>query len=297
MHIPVLLNEVIDLLEPRPGKFFADGTLGEGGHATEIIKKIAPDGYFLGTELNEDSFVTGGKKATESARQAGAPKERVVLVRANYAAIPEILKERKLPRLDGLLLDIGISSFELERSGRGFSFRKDESLDMRHSLETETTAYDILNNLNQKDLERIFREFGEEKKSRRIAEAIVEKRKQKKISTTFELAQTIMSVIPEKGGMKTVTRIFQAVRIFVNDELENLRKTMDALPGIMASGGRVAVVSFHSLEDRIVKNRFRELKAAGLAEIVTKRPVTPGEEEITRNPKSRSAKLRVLKMI
>lgn len=294
IHKPVLLKEVLNFLDPEPGNFIADGTFGEGGHTVELLRRIAPKGMILGTEINEETFARGGRRISEAAQKLAMPEKRLILEKKSYSDIPKIIKKKNLPGLDGLLLDLGLSSLELEESERGFSFKRNEPLDMRYNLEMDMTAAEIINGFDARELAKIFLKFGEEKWSRKIAKAIVEKRKEKKIIFTFDLVDLIKRSVPDKGSDKVITRIFQAIRIFVNKELDKLDEITDALPKIIRQGGRVAIISFHSLEDRIVKNKFRDLKSSGLAELITKKPVTPSQEELKENPRSRSAKLRVI---
>ncbi|MDP3015000.1 MAG: 16S rRNA (cytosine(1402)-N(4))-methyltransferase RsmH [bacterium] len=319
MHKPVLLKEVIEILNPQSGEFFIDGTLGSGGHAVEIIKKISPNGIFLGVDWDKDVI--------ENFKSNLKPKsynlKAIRLVHGNYADLPEILsaygrspegrKKYKLPKADGLLIDLGFSSEQLEKSGRGFSFLRDEPLDMRYDTKVESlTAAEAVNSFNEKDLADIFWKYGEERFSRRIAKKIVEERKKKRILITFDLVEVIKRAVPksyEKGRIHPATRVFQALRIYVNDELGNLEKLLKNLEKIIKPKGRVAIISFHSLEDRLVKNYFREMAkpariatqsvagGKGMAEILTKKPITATLEEIRSNPRSRSAKMRAIKLL
>jgi len=319
MHKPVLLHEVIRILNPegepsvpygacpqpgpacrQAGNFFIDGTIGSGGHAVEILKRIGPKGKLLGVDWDEQMIA--------NCRLQIADYKNAILIHGNYANLPEILKENNLPKADGLILDLGFSSEQLQ--GRGFSFLKDEPLDMRYSANGEfriqnaecriSTAAEVVNSFNEKDLAEILWKYGEERFSRQIAKKIVEERRKKRILTTFDLAEIIKKAVPrnyERGRIHPATRTFQALRIYVNDELGNLEKLLNNLPKILKAKGRTAIISFHSLEDRLVKNAFRELKTKKVAEILTKKPITPDEEEIRRNPRSRSAKMRAIKLI
>ncbi len=292
-HIPVLLKEVIEILNPKPEEFFIDGTLGNGGHAIEIIKRISPNGIFLGIDWD--------KNAIANCKLLIADYKNAILVQGNYADLPEILKKKKLGKADGLILDLGMSSEQLECSGRGFSFLRNEPLDMRYSQDQGKPASVVVNYYSEKDLADIFWKYGEERFSRRIAKKIIEERKKGgPIRTTFELVEIIKKAVPrsyEKGRLHPATRVFQALRIYVNNELENLERILKNLSKIVKNKGRVAIISFHSLEDRLVKNCFRELKKQGEAEILTKKPIRPNEEEIKANPRSRSAKLRAIQLI
>lgn len=295
-HIPVLLKEVIEILNPKPGpacrlpagqagqagNFFIDGTVGSGGHAAEIMKRIGSKGKFLGIDWDENNL------------------NSLVSVHGNFADLPKILEERKLGKADGLLLDLGMSSEQLERSGRGFSFLRDEPLIMRYQyLGGRTseilTAAEVINSFSEKELADIFFKYGEERFSRRIARKIIEERRKKRILTTFELVEIIKKAVPknyERGRIHPATRTFLALRIFTNQELVNLEKLLNSLGQILKVGGRIAVISFNSLEDRLVKNYFRERAKNGEIEILTKKPIRPTIEEIKQNPRSRSAKLR-----
>ncbi|MFA5099075.1 MAG: 16S rRNA (cytosine(1402)-N(4))-methyltransferase RsmH [Candidatus Paceibacterota bacterium] len=291
MHKPVLLKEVIDILNPQPGEFFIDGTLGGGGHAAEIIKRISPNGMFLG--IDQD------RNAVENFQQNIEPKTQnlktIKLFQGNYADIPEILKSNKLPKADGLIVDLGLSSDQLENSARGFSFLKNEILDMRFDPESgRQTAAEIVNSLNEKELADVFWKYGEERNSRRIVKEIVERRRKNRIKTTFELAEIVESVVPRRSKIHPATKVFQALRIYVNDELGNLERLLGNLGDILAKGGRAAIISFHSLEDRLVKNSFRNMAKGGRVEILTKKPVVPSQEEIKNNQRSRSSKLRAI---
>ena len=317
MHTPVLLKEVVEILNPQPGEFFVDGTLGGGGHAVEIIKKISPNGKLLGVDWDKDAIerlkiVFARGKSPEGLKLKDY--KNVILINNNYANLPEILKKiRKadpsIPlRASGLILDLGFSSEQLEKSGRGFSFLKNEPLDMRYSQEMSNekgemrnlTAVEIVNSFNEKDLADIFYKYGEERFSRRIAKKIIEERRKKRILTTLDLVEVIKKAAPrsyEKGRIHPATRVFQALRIYVNDELGNLEKLLKNIDKIIKNKGRIAIISFHSLEDRLVKNYFREMAKKGMAEILTKKPITATLEEIRKNPRSRSAKMRAIKLI
>ncbi|MEK7162735.1 MAG: 16S rRNA (cytosine(1402)-N(4))-methyltransferase RsmH [Patescibacteria group bacterium] len=320
MHTPVLLKEIIEVLNPQSGEFFIDGTLGSGGHAIEILKKIMPDGKLLGVDLDKDNLEKAKLNISAELKiNSSELKNNLILVHGNYASLPEILgslKNEKFKNLkaDGLLIDLGFSSEQLV-SGRGFSFLKDEPLDMRYNTErtlnecgtNAETAAEIVNSYSEKDLADIFYKYGEERFSRRIAKNIVEARRKKRILTTFDLASAIKkatSIGYEKGRIHPATRVFQALRIYVNDELGNLEKLLKNLDKIFPpeanqplaekSKGRIAIIAFHSLEDRLVKNYFREMAKDGRAEILTKKPITATLEEIRKNPRSRSAKMRAI---
>lgn len=313
-HIPVLLKETIEILNPREGEFFIDGTIGSGGHAVKILEKIFPSGKLLGVDWDNNSLGIAKERILIEFRiQNSELRNNLILINGNYADLPEILKEHGLPKADGIILDLGFSSETLE-SGKGFSFLKNEPLDMRYCItrtdieytRTNTdsphksvlmTAAEVVNGFSEEDLADIFWKYGEERQSRQIAKKIIEERKKKLIKTTFDLARIIIDANPRMTRTQRIhpaTRVFQALRIYVNDELENLENFLKNINETIKPKGRVAIISFHSLEDRIVKNRFREMAKDGKAEILTKKPITPALSEIRNNPRSRSAKLRAI---
>ncbi|MFA5166163.1 MAG: 16S rRNA (cytosine(1402)-N(4))-methyltransferase RsmH [Candidatus Paceibacterota bacterium] len=289
-HIPVLLEEVIAYLDPRVNEKVIDGTAGFGGHSQKILEKVGVNGKVLMIEWDPQVAEALREKFAVEIKQG-----RAVVENDNYAHLEAIARRHGFAPVEKILLDIGISSFDIDQSGRGFTFQKDEPLDMRFSPDAPKSAYEIVNSYSEDDLEKVLREYGEEKFARRIARMIVGQRKTKPITTTFELAALIKKCLP--GWKKDLGRSFQAIRIEANQELANLKNVLPQALEILPSGGRLAVISFHSLEDRIVKNYFRELKDKGLAEILTKKPVTAGEKEITANSRSGSAKMRVLQKI
>ncbi|MBI2506793.1 MAG: 16S rRNA (cytosine(1402)-N(4))-methyltransferase RsmH [Candidatus Colwellbacteria bacterium] len=294
-HIPVLLNEVLEILEPKSGKVIVDGTLGGGGHAIPIIERLRPEGTFMGIDWDGSSRA---KLATGQAVKYKSKLKRLILRTGNYADLPKILKEEKLGKIDGVFLDLGFSSEQLE-SGRGFSFMKDEPLIMTYSKE-RLPAYRVLKQLNQKEMEEIIRTYGEERYAKRIAKAIWEKERKEPITRSGELVAVIRRAVPSsynRARINPATRTFMAFRIYVNDELGNLEKFLKAIPLVMAKKGRVAIISFHSLEDRTVKNRFRLLVKENKARLLTKKPIIPSKEEIRANPRSRSAKLRAIEFV
>lgn len=291
-HIPVLVDEVIKYLSPRPGENFIDGTCGGGGHAQEILKHIEPGGRILCLDLDEEA-IERLKKKFERERVAG----RVIFVNDNFANLEKAIEEKNFSPVNGILLDLGMSSDQLEASGRGFSFLKDEPLDMRYSSSNNLTARQIVNCWPPDRIEKILKEYGEERFTKRIVQEIIKARKLKLIETTKELVEIISRAIPEKykhGRTNFATRTFQALRLAVNDELENLQGFLPQAFRALASGGRLAIISFHSLEDRIVKNFFRQQAQDNKIEILTKKPITPAFQEIVANPRSRSAKLRAV---
>lgn len=286
MHVPVLLNEVIKIFDPQSNENFIDATLGEAGHTLCLLQKTDPSGRVLGIDLDAETLSIAEEKLR-------AYRNRVILVKNNFKNLESIVDEYKFKEVSGILFDLGMSSRELEESGRGFSFRKNEPLLMNFGEDVLMTAEQIVNNWPTDDLKRIFEEYGEERFSRQIAEKIVASRQTKPIKTTFDLVEVIQSAIPQKyqsGRLHPATRVFQALRITVNDELNNLRSGLEAGLKILESGGKIIVISFHSLEDRIVKNFFRDHKDS--LKIITKKPVLPARVEVLNNPRARSAKLR-----
>lgn len=291
-HIPVLTEEVIRYLNPRPGENFIDGTCGRGGHTLAILKNIGEDGRILGIDLDNKALEqTKQKIKTESASLLS----NLILVEDNFANLEKTVRQKNFGPINGILLDLGMSSEQLEESGRGFSFLKDEPLDMRFSEGQGLSAVEIVNQWLPRELEKILKEYGEERFAGRIAKEIIRIRKIKLILRTGELVRTIALAVPKKyqhGRIHFATRTFQALRIVVNDELENLQKFLPQAVKVLKAGGRLVIISFHSLEDRIVKNFFREQARQGKVEILTKKPAVPAPEEILKNPRSRSAKLR-----
>jgi 16S rRNA (cytosine1402-N4)-methyltransferase len=287
-HIPVLLNEVMEILKPQKGEFFIDGTFGAGGHSEKILEAIGENGKVLAIDWDE--------KAKDRNAEL-LEKKNIIFVEGNYAKLKEILQERNLPKVDGLLLDLGFSSDQLKGSEKGFSFSAsagEEPLIMSYG-NSELTAYEVVNSYPKEALQEIIKNLGEERFASRIAEAIIESRRRNQIKTNLQLAEIIRRAVPknyEHGRIDPATRTFQALRIYVNGELENLKTILGDLESIVKIGGRVAVISFHSLEDRIVKNIFRDLKNNKKVELLNKKPITASREEIFKNPRSRSAKLR-----
>jgi 16S rRNA (cytosine1402-N4)-methyltransferase len=289
-HHPVLLEEVLEILDCRPGRVYADGTVGAGGHSRGVLERSSPTGRLIGLDWDEE--------ALERARKNLSPfAGRFELRRANYRDCRSVLESLFIPGVDGALLDLGVSSEQLESRERGFSFRWDAPLDMRMSQETMTTARELIRKLPAAELERLLREFGEERWARRIARNIVRARQKAPLRTTRELIEVIKrSVPPQRRGIHPATRTFQALRISVNEELNNLRAFLGDAPDLLNPGGRLCIISYHSLEDRIVKNHFREWargegrKTPSFA-LLTPKPVVPSGEEVSRNPRARSAKM------
>lgn len=287
VHIPVLLEEVIDALAPRSGGVFVDGTLGGGGHARALVERVQPSGRVVGVDRDP--------AAVERAADvlAGLPVDVAV---ASYRELPEVLGELNLSAADGILLDLGLSSDQLADDRRGFSFASEGELDLRFDAGRGEPAWRLLERMRERDLADLIYKFGEERFSRRIARRIVEGRQHAPVRTASDLAGLIRSCVP-RGRDRSIdpaTRTFQALRIAVNDELETLEEGLKVLPDCLKSGGRIAVISFHSLEDRIVKQAFRS--DARLA-AVNRRPLRASDAEVARNPRARSAKLRVAERV
>ena len=291
-HVPVLLQEVVRALDPRPGDFMIDGTVDGGGHAAAVIQAIGPTGKFLGVDLDEAMLAECRKRVPV---RAG-----VTLRVGNYADLPELVAREGLGRADGLLLDLGFSSEQLEHSGRGFSFSeasRNEPLLMTYD-DARTPVRDLLERISERELADLIFQLGGERSSRRIAGAIVTARRKQRIRTSGDLADIVRAALPkgyERGRIDPATRTFQALRIAANGELANLERILGSLGDLMAPGGRVAIITFHSLEDRKVKQSFRELARTGEWELMSKKPIPPSFGEIVQNPRSRSAKLRTLR--
>jgi 16S rRNA (cytosine1402-N4)-methyltransferase len=284
-HIPVLVEEVMTFLRCEPGRTYVDATLGGGGHALEILKRTAPNGMVIGMEWDEEAL-------SEARKELMPFGERVKIFRENFIHLPDLIRAESV---DGMLLDLGLSSFQVEKEGRGFSFKGEGPLDMRMDQRMEQTAADLVNHLSLEELENILFHYGEERWAKKIAKAIVLEREREPIETTQILRKIVHRAIPRRFHSRRIdpaTKTFQAFRIKVNDELENLRKILGIGWTLLKRGGRMCIISFHSLEDRMVKESFRRLGAEGAIHVLTKKPVTPSEEERRRNPRSRSAKLR-----
>ena len=282
VHRPVLLEEVLAGLNPSPGQVIVDGTVGAGGHARAIAMRVGPTGRVIGLDRDPEMLELA------EAATSGLP---VTLVKARYSDLHRVLDDLDIDGIDGILLDLGLSSDQLSWAHRGFSFSHDGPLDMRFDPRTRESAADLVNNLPEDELADIFFQFGEERHSRRVARRIVEARRVEPITTTGRLSEIVRKSIPGKwGAIDPSTRVFQALRIAVNDELEHLDAALANLPDLLNDHGRAAIISFHSLEDRKVKHAFRE---ADELLVITKKPITATAEENHINPRARSAKLRV----
>jgi len=290
IHSAVLKKEVIEYLDPASNENFVDCTIGEGGHSEDILLKNGPSGKVLGIDLDPHQISASQWLQVQF-------KDRIVLVNDSYANLTEILLRKEFGQVNGVLMDLGMSSAQLEGTYKGFTFKMDQSLDMRYNDQNQyLNAEKIVNEWPEEKIEEIIREYGEEKFSRKIAKNIIEKRKLGRIKTTFQLTEIIKdSVTPAylKAKIHYATRTFQALRIAVNDELENIKLVLPQALSVLAPGGKIVAISFHSLEDRIVKKFFAEQAKKGFIKILTKKPVMASREEKGKNPRSRSAKLRV----
>jgi 16S rRNA (cytosine1402-N4)-methyltransferase len=283
VHVPVMLAEVLEHLRPATGGVFVDGTLGGGGHTRALAELVGSSGQVIGVDLDPGPV----RRAEEML--AGMP---VAVVAASYADIPEILDELDISAVDGVLLDLGLSSDQLADANRGFSYQSDGELDLRYDAENGEPAWRMLARLSEEHLADVIYHYGEERFSRRIARKIVEERRTAPIRTASQLASLVRSCVPRSRGhdIDPATRTFQALRIAVNGELDNLKSALRRLPDRLKPGGRLAIISFHSLEDRLVKEAFRDDPRLTA---VTRKPLQAGEAEVSRNPRARSAKLRI----
>ena len=296
MHQSVLLKESIKSLDLHPGSIMVDGTLGAGGHTEEVCQEFGSGVRIFAFDLDADAIERSGARLQDKGCD-------VTFHQANFKDMDEELLKAGVTSVDAILLDLGWSMDQFETGGRGLSFRKDEPLKMtlkKEISETEFSAYDILNTWQEEDIANIIYGYGEERFARRIAREIVERRDREPIKTTNDLVDVIMNAVPsfyKHGRLHPATKTFQALRIAVNDELGNLREVLHKGFGLLRPGGRFSIITFHSLEDRIVKNFFREKASSGEAELLTKKPIIPGDEEMSENKRSRSAKLRVIRKI
>lgn len=307
-HIPVMQREVVESLRCRPGGIYIDGTVGGGGHAGEILRHTAPDGLLIGMDVDDDAL----RESEERLRPFG---RRKILVKGNFADIDAILESLNIREVDGILLDLGVSAHQLKTARRGFSFSLNAALDMRMDQSRGLSAYDIINTFPEKELERIIKDYGEEIMASRIVKMISMRRKTSPIKTTAELADAIVKALPSPFKTKRIhpaTRTFQAIRIYVNNELLNLHDAVNRGVDVLRTSGRFSIISFHSLEDRIVKDGFRSWEKGCICppslpvcachrktklKILTRKPITPAASEIESNPQARSAKLRAAERI
>ena len=292
MHIPVLKKEVLEYLDPQRNENFIDCTLGEGGHAFAVLERTGPKGKVLAVDATR-CLVDKFKKKIGN----GKISKRLVPVCSSFNELEKIVEEKDFKDIKGILFDLGMSSWHIEESKRGFSFMANEPLDMRYSLENSLTAEKILNQYSLEEIKKILKDYGEERFAERIARQIVKERKTKPFGTTFELREAIRRATPyhyHRRKIHFATRTFQALRIAVNDELNKIKQALTQSFKVLSPGGRVVVISFHSLEDRIVKNLFKEQSKEGFFKILTKKPIRPLQEEIESNRRARSAKLRAI---
>ncbi len=302
-HKSVLLEETIDGLAVKPDGIYVDGTLGGGGHSYEICRRLSDKGRLIGIDQDEDAIAAASKRLEEF-------KDRVTIVRSNYCNMRQVLTDLGIEKVDGIVLDLGVSSYQLDTVDRGFSYKYDTELDMRMDRRQSLTAKEIVNTYPEKELFRIFRDYGEDQFSQNIAKHIVRNRQEKEIVTTFELNEIIKAAIPAKfrtNGHPS-KRVFQAIRIECNKELDVLRDSMDDMIAMLNPGGRLSIITFHSLEDRIVKSSFRKNEhpctcppefpvcvcgKVPMGKSVYRKPILPSEQELEENSRSKSAKLRV----
>ena len=303
-HISVLLDETIDGLDIKPDGIYVDGTLGGGGHSYEILKRLSPKGRLIGIDQDGEALKAAGERLKEFENQT-------TLVRSNYCEIDKVLKELNVEKVDGILLDIGVSSYQLDNLERGFSYKSDAPLDMRMDTRQELTAADVVNTYSENELFKIIKDYGEDKFAKNIAKHIVLARKEKPLETTKELSEVIIRAIPMKvqaKGGHPAKKTFQAIRIEVNQELTVLKESIDKMIDLLKPNGRICIITFHSLEDRIVKTKFREnenpctcppnfpvcvcgKKSKG--KVITRKPIIPSEDEIEENKRAKSSKLRI----
>ncbi len=307
-HVSVLLSETIDSLNIKPDGIYVDGTLGGGGHSYEICKRLKDGGRLIGIDQDEEAIVAATKRLEEF-------KDKVTIVHCNYQNIVSVLRELSIDGVDGIVLDLGVSSYQLDNKDRGFSYREDAPLDMRMDQNSEMTAYDIVNGYTEQELFRVIKNYGEDNFAKNIAKHIVRERAIHPIETTFQLNEVIKAAIPAKmrqGTGHPSKKTFQAIRIELNKELEVLENSIDAMIDLLNPGGRLSIITFHSLEDRIVKNIYRDnmnpctcppnfpvcmCNKVSKGKVITRKPIIPGEEEIENNKRAKSSKLRVFEKI
>ena len=287
MHVPVLIKEVLEYLDLKPNQNFIDATVGDGGHAAAILEKTSPNGKLLAIDRDSGSIIRARSKLEEFGN-------RVLFINDSFGNLEKIARENDFGLANGILFDFGMSSSQLENSGRGFTFAKDEILDMRYDNKTPITAEDVVNGYSEKELAEIFKRFGEEPYAIKIARAIIQNCRKERIKTTGELVKIIDKTIRRRGRLHPSTLVFQALRIEVNQELAEIEKALKIVPEILKKGSRAAFISYHSLEDRLIKNWSRDLDKLGEIKILNKKPIIASAEELKINPRSRSAKLRIV---
>lgn len=292
-HIPVMLNEVINYLAPQKGGIYVDGTIGLGGHAEAILRHISPQGRLIGIDRDAKSLAQAKQHLMRFLDQCD-------FIQDDYRHTAQILQKLDISNIDGILLDLGLSSFQLNDPQRGFSFQVEGPLDMRMNQEQTLSAYELVNSLSEKDMASILNGFGEERFSQRIARGIIMSRAQKPIQTTTQLRWVILKSLPlsyQRQRIDPATRTFQALRIAVNRELEALQDFLDRCTDYLKPGGRLLIIAFHSLEDRMVKQKLKALEQEGQLKLIVKKPLQPSENEIHHNPRARSARLRIAERI
>lgn len=307
-HVSVLLNETIDGLNIRPDGIYVDGTLGGGGHSLEIVKRLSGGGHLYGIDRDTDAIEAAGERLKEYS-------DRFTAIHGNFYNAAEMLKNIGVEKIDGFILDLGVSSHQLDEADRGFSYMQDAPLDMRMDRSAPYSAWNVVNEKSEKELNDIIFKYGEEKWAKRIAQFIVAEREKKPIDTTYELVEVIKKAVPKgarRDGPHPAKRTFQAIRIEVNGELAILDKTVDDMTGLLKEGGRMCIITFHSLEDRIIKNAMRRhenpctcppefpICVCGKVpdgKVITRKPILPSDEELEANPRARSAKLRIMEKI
>lgn len=283
IHIPVMVKEVIEVLNPEENGVYIDATVGCGGHSVEILKRLGRKGKLIGIDRDASAISCAREILNDS---------RVILKQSSFSRLKEVLSELNIDRIDGVIFDLGVSMLQLKDFSRGFSFYSDEKLDMRMDQTLPLTAWDVVNKYSEQKLEKIFRDFGDEPFAKKIAREIIRQRQKKTIDTCKELADLVKKIIPERKRIHPATRIFQAIRIEVNKELEELHEGLKQALNALKTGGRICVISYHSGEDRVVKNFFREEEKRGNIRILNKKPFLPSLEEVAINPAARSARLR-----
>ena len=287
-HQPVMVEAVLDMLRPRPGAVIVDGTVGAGGHSLALIPRLLPHGKLIAIDRDPEALTIAGQQLTEF-------QPLVHLERGNYRDLSSVLARLGLPRVDGMFLDLGVSSVQLDRAERGFSFSSEGPLDMRMDPDHDTTAAALVNELPADELTRLIETLGEERFARRIAQRIVQERRAHPLTTTKQLAQLVIHALPagaRHGRLHAATRTFQALRMAVNDELGALEALLADVPALLNPGARAVILTFHSLEDRLVKRAFLEGQDNGVWTVLTKKPLRPSAEEVAHNPRARSVKLR-----
>ncbi len=307
-HVSVLLNECIEGLAIKPSGIYVDGTLGGAGHASVVCSHLSEQGHFIGIDQDNNALAVSKERLKNV-------KAKVSIVKSNFEQTGSVLESLGIEKIDGMLIDLGVSSHQLDEAERGFSYMHDAPLDMRMNQDSTYSAYEVVNEMSEQELYRIIKEYGEERWAKRVAQFIVEERDKKPIVTTYELVDVIKKAIPQgarKDGPHPAKRTFQAIRIAVNRELEIIEPTIKEVVSKLAPGGRLCIITFHSLEDRIVKQAFRKLENpctcakefpvcvcgnVPQVKVITRKPILPSDEEVEVNPRSRSAKLRIVEKI